>query len=113
MVSFLEENKKRLTTIQEINNKLFAKFKEEEILKLKPIDDIFCDGMYFPRTILTNTIEKVKSLFEEFELVAKVVKNSANPDYWFVKLCEDSTPAWTEMKSRLLKLMRELRKKLG
>jgi hypothetical protein len=69
--------------------------------------------MYFPRTTLTDTIEKVVQLFEEVDLVVKSVKNSANEEYWFVKLCEDFTPEWREMKSRLLSLMINLRKKLG
>lgn len=79
---------------------------------MKAVDDIFCDGMYFPRTRLTDTVSKVKELFEEVELVAKAVKNSAKAEYWFVKLCEDSTPVWREMKARLLKLMRKLRNEL-
>jgi hypothetical protein len=67
--------------------------------------------MYFPRTVLTDTVGKVMQLFEEVDLVAKCVKNSANDQYWFVKLCEDSTPTeWGEMKLRLLALMRNLRK---
>jgi hypothetical protein len=92
MRSFLENNKRRLVTVQEINKKLFNTYKKEENLRLNPIDDVFCDGMYFPRTKLTDTIGKVKEVFEEFDLVAKCVKNSANNDYWFVKLCENSTP---------------------
>jgi hypothetical protein len=52
-------------------------------------------------------------LFEEVDLVVKSVKNSANSEYWFVKLCEDSTPEWHEMKLRLLKLMKTLRSNLG
>ena len=78
-------------------------------MKLKAIDDVFCDGLYFPKTTLTNTVAKVRELFEEVDLVAKTVKNSAKPDYWFVKLCENSTPVWSQMKIRLLKLMRNLR----
>ena len=58
--------------------------------------------MYFPRTTITGTVGEVKELYEEVELVAKAVKNSANTGYWFVKLCEDSTPTWALMKLRLL-----------
>lgn len=112
MVQFLEQNKHRLTTIQAINAKLFNDFQEEEQLNIAAIDDVFCDGMYFPRTKLTDTIAKVKELFEEVELVAKRVKDSANDKYWFVKLCEDSTPTWSVMKMRLLRLMQNLRHKL-
>jgi hypothetical protein len=92
---------------------LFLLFKKEDKLKLKPLDSIFCDGMYFPRTVLTDTIQKVIHLFEEVDLVIKSVKNSTNSEYWFVKLCEDSTPEWHEMKARLLKLMKTLRSNLG
>lgn len=82
---------------------------------MKPIDDQFNDGILFPRTKLTNTIEKVKHLFEdeEVKLDAKTVKPSMQDDYWFVKLNEDSTLPIHELKKRLLILMRKLRYKLG
>lgn len=60
--------------------------------------------MYFPRTYLTDTMEKVKNLFEEFDLVARV-KNSADSAYWFVKICDNNTLNWIEFKRRLLKIM--------
>jgi hypothetical protein len=44
---------------------------------LKDVDEIFCDGMYFPRTPLTNTQQQVKDRFEDVALVANTVKNSA------------------------------------
>ena len=64
ITGFLDANKHRLTTIQSINKKLFEEYKEVEMLKLKPIDEVFCDGMYFPKTLLTDTIYKMQSLFE-------------------------------------------------
>jgi thermostable 8-oxoguanine DNA glycosylase len=90
----LEQNKGGLTTIREINDALFSQYKEEKDLKLKPLDDIFCDGFLLPRTKLTNTIEQVKHRFEEqgIELVVKTVKPSMQDGYWFVKLNEDSSP---------------------
>ena len=51
--------------------------------------------MYFPKSSLTDTIDKVKDYFEEVELVAKSVKHSAKAEYWFIKLCEDSALTWT------------------
>jgi hypothetical protein len=66
----------------------------QQNLKLKPVGAAFCDGMYFPRTELTDTIEDVKHLFEDnaVGLVARTVKPSMDEKYWFVKLCEDSAP---------------------
>lgn len=45
--------------------------------------------------------------------MTKSIKDSAKDEYWFIKLCEDSTPEWNEMKLRLFDLMKSLRKKLG
>lgn len=60
MVEYLDSVKSRLRTVQEINTFLFSLCKKEDKLKLTPIGSIFCDGMYFPRTILTDTTEKVR-----------------------------------------------------
>ena len=60
MVEYLYSVKGRVTTVQEINALLFSLFKKEKQLKLKPIDSIFCDGMYLPRTTLTDTTDKVR-----------------------------------------------------
>ena len=78
MVGYLYSVKSRLRTVQEINALLFSQYKTQEQLRLLPLDDIFCDGMYFPRTILSDTTDKVRQLFEEVDLVVKSVKNSAD-----------------------------------
>jgi len=54
---------------------------------------------------------KVKHRFEdpEVNLVIKTVKESMQPDYWFIKLCEDSSPSLHKIKEKLLVFMRRLR----
>ena len=77
-------------------------------------DGKFCDGMYFPRTKLTDTEAQVIAYFEKVHLKARKVKYSMEKakDYWFVKLCEDSSPSIAAIKASLLKLMKTLRKHL-
>lgn len=79
-----------------------------------PVDELFCDGILFPKSKLTSTISEVKSRFEDVEvcLEAKTVKPSMQEGYWFVKLNEDSTMSIAEVKRKLLVLMRKLRKEL-
>ena len=103
-----------MTTIQEVNEKLFEEYIEEETLQLSPVDPPFCDGLLFPRTKLTATIEQTRHIFEDDDvnLIAKTVKPSKRDDYWFIKLCEDSSLSLTEIKQRLLILMRRLRREL-
>lgn len=78
---------------------------------MAPLDKPFCDGILFPITKLTDTIENVKHHFEDedVKLDAKTVKLSMKEGYWFVKLNEDATLPIATVKKRLLVLMRKLR----
>ncbi len=80
-------------------------------MKLKSLDRPFNDGILFPITRLTDTIESVKHRFEdeEVKLDAKTVKPSMQAGYWFIKLNEDATISIPVLKKRLLILMRKLR----
>ena len=84
-------------------------------MKLLSLDKPFNDGILFPITELTDTLEKVKHRFEDekVKLNAKTVKPSMREGYWFVKLDEDSTLSIPVVKKRLLILMRKLRTELG
>lgn len=76
------------------------------------MDELFCDGMLFPKTIISDTIAKVKHIFEEHSLVVRVVKPSMKKEYWFVKLCENSSPSLVQVKARVLTVMSDLRNQL-
>jgi len=81
---------------------------------LASLDKPFNDGVLFPITKLTDTIEKVKHRFEdeEVKLDAKTVKPSMQDGYWFVKLNEDATLSISTLKKRMLVLMKKLRREL-
>lgn len=110
MVQFLRLHQDELTTIQEINAKLFVDFHAIANLRLKPItieqlseieqlagrlpSGKFNDGFYFPKTKLTDTQAKVNAYFEAVQLKAKKVgrtyeKEAADVSNWFIKLDED------------------------
>jgi hypothetical protein len=60
IVDFLEYNRHELVTIREINDKLFDDFYPEDDLKLKPLENAFCDGFLLPITRLTQTVDQTK-----------------------------------------------------
>ena len=58
--------------------------------------------MLFPKTRFSDTIAQVKHLFEANALVVKTVKPSMRKGYWFIKLCENSSPSLSRVKTQVL-----------
>jgi len=98
----LDKNKSQLATIQDINKKLFEDYEPVSQLKLKSLDEFFCDGMLFPITEHSKTIANVKHLFEAEGIVIKTVKPSMRAGYWFIKLCENSSPSLSTVKLKTM-----------
>jgi hypothetical protein len=78
----------------------------------------FCDGLYFPRTKLTNNQQAVDRYFQSVNLKTKKIgrtyqKYVTDATHWFVKLDEDIVISIGDIKSRLLELMKQLRKDLS